>query len=73
MTTLFNRLQTGLSKDERRDIYLQMVDEILKSGVPLRVHEESFVRSLGDWMGNGHYLTTLQMNKLEAIYAKRII
>lgn len=70
MNLLFNRLQQGLSKDERRDIYLQMIDEIIASKVPLRIWENDFIRSLGDWMGNGHYLTTKQMNTLEALYAK---
>ena len=64
--SLIRELNKNISKDERQDIYLQMGEEALKNR--LTVTEESFVRSLVDWMGNGHYLTPKQMNRLEQIY-----
>jgi hypothetical protein len=64
--SLILELNKNISKDERRDIYLQMGEIALKNR--LAVSEETFVRSLVDWMGNGHYLTPKQMNKLEQIY-----
>ena len=65
---LFDKLAGALTKDERRDVYIQMSEELLE--LKLLVWEESFVRSLIDWMGNGNYLTPKQMNKLEQIYSR---